>query len=508
MSWLMRAFPYDPVLATQITIYASVDGFVTEPDEGDAAVNTYWDRRIEVPMQVERSLFDGDNIGGDGSASFGAIRVANDEGGIDHWLDLCWDGRRVELYRASVANPRYLADFTLIATGTIEEIVPGDMVDLVLTDAQARFQAPATRGVFAGTGGVEGSAELKGRGKPWLIGRRRLFEPVLIDATLNKYMIDPAGIHALLDAEDGGDPFTLAGADQANDAALSALSMAGIEYATCLAEGTMRLAEKPVLKLRVSAEGVAPGGTWISTCADLVRYVAITFAGLDAGDIDDDSIVAMATAQPAVLGYWHDGSSAVTVQAVVDALLDSVGGWCGVAENGLFEVGIYALAEVTAVASFVERDMLDLTPRQAGQRIKSVRLGYRPTLALSESEIVDGLPAAPREAAMNDVRWTDPATHSATAAESLLADTLEKRTLIDEAADAEAERDRLLDLYRRQRRPFDLTVPLVLAGAVRIGRTVHIQAARHGLAAGRHVVVLRTSVDTEADTATMTMTVL
>ncbi|MDG5497423.1 hypothetical protein [Niveispirillum sp. BGYR6] len=506
--WLMRAYPFDPALGTTRTVYASLRGWVSEPDEQDAAPNTYWDRRIDVPMTTHASLWSGDAIGGRSSASYGAVQVANQDGGLDHWLDWAWDGRSIELWRSEAARPRRLSDFTLMTRRTVEEIVPGDMIELVLTDLQARFTAPARRGIFAGTGGAEGGDSLKGRAKPFLLGRARRFEPLLIDADFNIYMIDPAGFRALLAADDGGAPFTI-GPDVADYAALKALSMASLDLATAKGAGLLRLSEKPRFRLRVDAEGVAPDGSWIYSAAQLARHAAMAFAGLGAGDIDHTSVNALHALQPAVLGHWSDGGGELGTDALIDRIMESIGGHWGISAEGLFQVGRYDLPAATPVARFTRRDMLNIVPQQAARRIKSVRLSYRPGLALSEQEIAQGIPAAVRELATQDREWTDTATSPAVAAESLLAEALEKETGFDARADALAERDRLLALLGARRQPFDITLPLNPATEpVRIGDTIDIQHPRYGLANGRRVVVLRRDADTAPAIPTLTLTVL
>ncbi|AUN31234.1 hypothetical protein [Niveispirillum cyanobacteriorum] len=510
MNWLMRAWPYDPSLGVEVPVYASLRGWRTRPDEPDAEPNIYWDRRIEVPLNVISSLFDGDQVGGRSTASVGSVKIANSDGALDRWLDLDWDGRRIELYRYLGADPapKYLAGWTLVTRRTVEEIVPGDELELVLTTAQARFTAKARRGVFGGTGGIDGGESLKGRSQPFLLGVRRRFEPVLIDAEYNIYLVDPAGFDALLSADDGGDPFAL-GPDVAGYTALRALDMASLDVATAKAAGLVRLSEKPLYRLRLSARGVAPGGVWISRAADLAVHVATAFAGLTAPEIDAASVAALNSLQPADLGYWYDGTSDLTAEAVLDEIMDTVGGFWGVTAAGLFTVGRYDLPAAEPSARFTARDMLRLTPQQPARRIKTVRLSYRPGLALAEQEIAESATAAVRELAGQDREWTAPATDAATATESLLAETLDKDTLFDQLAAAEAERNRLLAVLSARRRPFDAVVPLDdVSEAVRVGQTIEIADQRYGLANGRLVVVLAATQDAQPDIPEAILTVL
>lgn len=504
--WALRAYPYDPGDGERV-VYASTSGWTSRPDEPDAAPNTYWGRLLEVPLRMEVSLFEGEAVGGASKTTTGSIVLANDQGDLDWWLNLAWDGRRIELYRCDAPAPQYLADFTLVMARMVEQLVPGDRLELILTDAQALFEVPARRGIFAGTGGIEGGETIKGRAKPFLLGRRRKFEPVLIDPALNIYLIDPAGIHALLDADDGGDPFTVSGGDTASEAALAALSMAGVEYATCLAEGLIRLAEPPLLRLRVSADGVAPDGIWLSTTADLARYAAITFGGIAPEAVADDIVSYWAAVQPAIVGYWHDGTSEMSVQQLIDALCAPAGMHWGVSAEGLFHVGRYDVPDLIASFLFSDRDFLSIEPRQAGRRYKSVRLGYRPTLALAATEIAGTV--SDRQEVQRDLVWLELLTDPWTEAESLLSGELQRETLFDAEADALAEQARLLTVHGRATRPTEVEMLLTAdTGTIRPGMTVMLQSARHGLSEGISMVVVKTVIDAEVSPPTITVTAL
>ncbi|HYE48141.1 MAG TPA: hypothetical protein VEB20_01015 [Azospirillaceae bacterium] len=501
MPYLLKAQPYDPDIGGTRTLYVSDIGFTTEP--GDSPANTYWERRIDAPLTIRRSLFNGSAIGGFSSAAFGSTLVANSDGGVDHWTDYEWDGRLVEILYTGNGTPT-LSDFAVIFSGTAEQVVPGDDLEIVLADLQVLLDKPASRGTFAGTGGIEGTAELKGREKPFLLGIKRRFTPVLINAALNIYMIDPEGFHELIDAEDGGDPFTVAGADQASYAALAALSMTGLDYATAKAAGLIRLATPPVYAFTVSAKGVAPGGTWIARYADLVEHAVTSFTTLTAGDLDAASFTAMNGLQPAELGYWYDGGGELTVRQLVDELSDTVGAWWGFDEGRKLEVGRYDEPAVTADFEFTERDILDLRPRAAARRVKTVQLGYRhyATLLTSESQFAGTPTDAFRESAGAAYRWTDASADAAP--ESLLGETLRKETLFDAEADAEAERDRLADLLGARRKAFDVVVPLT--PGLEVGHTVRLTDSRYGLSAGRNFRVLETVRDASAETHTLTVT--
>lgn len=503
MPYLMRAEPYDASLGAVRPLYFSDIGFTSEP--ADSPSNTYFVRRIETPLQVRRSLFDGTAVGGYSETSFGNATLANDDGALDWLADLDWDGRLVEILYTPKERPT-LADFGVLFSGAAEQLVLGDELEIQLRDLLVRLDVPASRGQFGGTGGIDGTAELKGRDKPWLIGRRRQIEPVLIDANNNVYMVDPLGYSALLAARDMGVAYPPAVGDYASYAALLAAPLTGTAVATSKAAGLIRLGQKPAGRFTVDADGVTVSGAWIYRFADLVRHVVTSMTTVTGASLLDASFAAFNARQPAVLGYWCDGSSVPKVRDVVDQLADSVGAFWGFGEDRLLSLGRYDGPAGAADFAFGERDIIDLTPRSVARRMKSLKLGYRPfgvTFTASDLDQVN-VTAADAEAFQNDYRWTAVATNAASAAASLLASEDEGKTLFDAEADAIAERNRRLGLYAAKRKAFDVTVPMT--PGLTVGHTAGLTDPRYGLAAGWHGLVLE--IERDANDETMKLTVL
>jgi hypothetical protein len=167
MPWLLFAQPYDESITGIRSLYFSDVGFVTSPAESPA--NTYWDRRIEVPLVVSQSLFSGADIGGRSEVSIGQITLANQDGALDALADYDWDGRLIEVRYSALANP-VLADFAVVFSGTAERIITGDEIAIEVRDLQILFDEPYQPARFLGTGGVEGPTEYKDRRKPRVMG--------------------------------------------------------------------------------------------------------------------------------------------------------------------------------------------------------------------------------------------------------------------------------------------------------------------------------------------------
>ncbi len=496
MPYLLKGEPWDEALGSTRTLYASDIGFTSEP--WDTPANIHWVRRIDGPMVVERSLWSGDAIGGYSATDPGSAVLANPDGALDHWADYEWDGRVVQIWHTDKEKP-VLSDFQLVYNGVADQVVPGDDFEIVLAGLDALLEKPFSRGEFAGSGGIEGSEDMKGRGRPALLGRRRRFTPVLLDSAAQIYMIDPQGYHAILSADDAGDPFEVVGPDLASFDALKALDAGSWDYATSRATGLFRLATKPHGTITVAAEGVAPGGTWISCYADLVRHVITASVPAGSIEFDDASFAAMAVLCPQVLGYWHDGSGSLTVRDLVDELSASVGAHWGGNEARRLEIGRYDGPAAEPDFVIPERHVISITPREIERRMKSLRLSYRPfDTTIDQKDLVnwEAIPPEVRESLGEPVRWTARATHAGAAAASILAREDEDATLFDAGSDAVEERNRRLALFGPAARLFDVEVPLI--AGLTAGKTVRLYHHRHGLAEGWNAVVLSAKRERES----------
>jgi hypothetical protein len=226
-------------------------GFTTTPAESPA--NVYWDRRIEVPLVVQQSLFSDSSVGGRSEISFGRISLANDDGALNVLGDYDWDGRLIEVLYTEKERPVY-ADFIAVFSGTAEQFLLGDIVEIEVRDLQILFEEPFQPSKFLGTGGVEGPTEYTGRRKPHLLGTKRQFTPLPLDPAnlVWCYHSGPAG--GVLGVKDSGADLPYAG-DYPSYAALIAASIPAGQYATCNALGLLRLNAPPIGVLTIDAEG-------------------------------------------------------------------------------------------------------------------------------------------------------------------------------------------------------------------------------------------------------------
>lgn len=506
MTWLIIAKPLDPVTGELHPVYLSDLGFTTTPAEEPASV--YFDRRVRVPMRLDRALWEGDALGGFSATDWGPAVIANQDGGLD-WLDsLEWGGREVRVLHSAVVRPR-LADFQEVFVGTTDDIEVSDEVEIPLLDRKALLDEPFSRGRFAGTGGVEGAAALTGVEKPVCLGIAMNIQPVEIDPIRRIYMVDPQGFNRLLLARTGGDLLESRGPDVNSFeelAGLDTLGASGFDHALCSRLGLIRLTARPQGPFTVDVEGARDRGTFVSATADLVRHVITSGAGasganLTAEMLDDAAFQTHAARIPAPLGFFSAAPS-MTILELVDQLVDGTGSWWGF-RSGLLTIDRFDGAGAPEV-TITDRDILSIRPQPVAPRLRSLKAGYRRYWStLSEDQIVAGTAPEDRLELQQEWRWLEPVDHAGAKEQALLATDEEVLTLFHHRDHAAAEVVRRLALYGPKRRSFSVT--LAWTPGDWLGRSLRLDYPRHGLAGGRDFIVIGEAIDAEDGTRTITL---
>ena len=142
---------------------------------------------------------------------------------------------------------------------------------------------------YAGTTGLEGHGNLKGRPKPWLLGRCFNVEPVFLDLVDNVYQVSAYGPIAAIEAVyERGASFGLSVGDFASFEALVAADIPPSRWGTCLALGLFRLGAPAAGVITADVIGdTAAGrttGAILKRIATFLGIVKVATASLDALD--------------------------------------------------------------------------------------------------------------------------------------------------------------------------------------------------------------------------------
>lgn len=151
---------------------------------------------------------------------------------------------------------------------------------------------------YAGTGGIEGGADLKGRVKPLALGWPQNVEPVLINAVDSVYQFSAYGaIEQVTKLYERGADFGAAVADHADYAALVAATIAPGKWATCLAQGLVRLGAPAYGVITGDIKGHKVGASAPRLSGAVINALA-TISGTSASSIEAGSLAALDAAAP------------------------------------------------------------------------------------------------------------------------------------------------------------------------------------------------------------------
>jgi hypothetical protein len=253
-----------------------------------------WWPAIKRKAAMSHQFFDGDFTGqiGTGGASFQVSMFALKR------LDANAAGYRYARAPVTIyaAEPGTAWPWPVLFKGVVDRFGNADetlQLDCVV-DATP-FDVSALTQTYAGTGGIEGPADLKNKVKPWCFGRARGVEPVLIDAVNGVYQVSAYGpINGVTALYERAASFGASVGDFATYAALVAASIPAGRWGTCLASGLIRLGAPAFGIITADVEGDRPGGVYLRRTGAIISRLCSN-AGVASGNINAASIAALDT---------------------------------------------------------------------------------------------------------------------------------------------------------------------------------------------------------------------
>lgn len=248
MTVLAELSPLDPVTGGRVTLRAA------NSNDRDAAGwnGQRWFPAIQRAPKVGVTLFDAE-FDGKASVSVDRIEIALDalRAARSDINKLVWPSAPVSIYRYAGSAA------SLVVKGRVTDFsVAGSILSLNLRVDDEVLAVPVLSATYQGNGGAEGAPELKGRPKPWLFGRAVNVEPVLIDAVDSVYQVSAYGpVAAITGCFERGTSFGAAAADYATYAALVGAAIQPGQWATCLAQGMVRLGAPATGVITLDADG-------------------------------------------------------------------------------------------------------------------------------------------------------------------------------------------------------------------------------------------------------------
>jgi hypothetical protein len=218
----------------------------------DARAQTWdgqrWAAALFDPGQLGISLFSGE-IGTIIETSVAPVVIA-EQALLESYpdaIDVRWQGASFNMWagtfdETSDAYP-YANDVEEVAKGVVTRFEKdAGALKLSLDPSGVAGDTKVLIREYAGTGGAEGGPDLKGTLKPWIFGHAKNVNPTLIDEDNSVYQFSGYGPIQSVDAlYERGSSFGASIGNYANYTALVAATIPAGRWATCLAEGLIRL---------------------------------------------------------------------------------------------------------------------------------------------------------------------------------------------------------------------------------------------------------------------------
>lgn len=463
----------------------STHGFTSAP--ADTPASTWYDGRV-ISIRVDRQIYTREGMGGLTEVRADVV-LDNRDGGLDDFKkSYAVDGRASAALLGRPTDPR--SDYGIIFSGVVAKVREGDTtLTFEYSDGLALLDVPLVASTYAGTGTLEGGADLAGKPKPSAYGNCSNVRGVLVDSANLIWQVNDGAISGVPKAFDRGIELTQE-ADYVDVADMYANQPSAGCYRVLPSSGYVRLRTTPTGEVTFNVLGDATGG-YVNKAGDIVNRILATRIGLAAGQIDAAAIAALNAAQPAEMGIWTGTEGRQALDAVL-MLLESAGAFGGFSRLGVFTCGVVAKAAGAAADSFDTTDILRPLarvplPESLDPSIWRARVGYARSWTV-QTDLAAAVPAAQRTFAAEPIRYAKREDTSIRGRHPLSPE-LVVDGLFAQSADADTEALRLLNLWKND--PQLLSVPLPLRALQRdIGDVLTLTHPRFGLANGVDVRII------------------
>ena len=375
-SWvyLLETKPFDPVSSTTKNV------FFASNLEDDAALgqSTPYMLRLKQAYTHETSVFQ-DNLPGGTQISVGSSTLANADGELDFLLDYSWDGRSVVVKKGLKGQP-YSSFITEFAGSSLELTAATGELVLTIRDNSYKLAVPIQNNKYLGSGGKEGGADLKDTRKPLCYGPVRNLAPVAVDDVRLVYQIHDGPIVSVDAVYDRAVPLTLYG-NYGSYSTLLAVSVPPGYYATCVAEGFLKLGAPTVGTLTTDVHGQYSSSTTIGA---LAKAILMGKVGLTSDDLYEGSFDQLAVDAPySYEGVYIPGSDS-QADEILETLVSSVDSFWFLDKSGRINVRRFKFR--TPVAAVRAEDVAGLQRQSSPYPLYKVVTNYskNPTVLSSD----------------------------------------------------------------------------------------------------------------------------
>lgn len=305
-AWLAEFNPLDPETGDRVTVRVG-----SAPSAAFLGLNSQvWEPAIYRRPVLNQEYF-GEDFGGGVMIGRGAVDIAvNALAEAAAAKRFIWRGAEAKIWRGLSADwgAMKLSFDGLVAA---ERTDPDSGITSLGLEVDTR-DGNLLIDSFAGTGGREGGAEQKGKLKPagfgtWAVSPPNI--PVTIFDEINVVgQIDAYGNTTAISALfENGASYDAPIADYPSYELLIAAPISGGQWATCLAEGMIRLGAPP----RNGAVLTCDAQFGYDRTGDLIRHLALNFAGWPAGKIDVAAFNDLDTNWDRRIRFWTESQVSI-----------------------------------------------------------------------------------------------------------------------------------------------------------------------------------------------------
>jgi len=404
------------------------------------------------------------------SLSFGDIELNNQNGIIDSWLDEIWTNKEATVFVGDVVWDR--ADFRAVFSGVIDSIdsKSRDKLNISVRDKLQRLNTPMSDTALGG------ASINKDNLLPVIQGECFNIQPMLIDASLQKYQVHNGAIEDIIEVRDNGYP---------------------VAYVADLSTGTFTLVENVYGTITCSVQGDKITGTYNNTVATLIENTATNYGNIDkrftVSDIDTTNFSDFDLLHTQPVGIYMP--SRINVLDVINQFADSVGAQAVMSREGKLRLLKIDFPPSGASIDITAYDMKERSLK-ISKRIPvraAIKLGYCKNWT-TQPDLQTGIPEEHKVFFSDE--WIYKVSSDALVATDYLLDTepTQKDTLLLDDTDADTEASRLLDIYSTQRTIYEFEGFANLIELV-LGDTVALTHDRFGLGNGKDGIVVKLQID-------------
>lgn len=482
LDWLKSQAAYRCVLievAVQIggvesVVYLATKPFTTGPGEAPANT-TYLPIATVGTLFTERLLLEGD-----GSLSAGDLEIDNIGGERDAWAgtSYVWANRSIKAYIGDVRWPR--ADFRMIFNGIVADIAPRgrSKLALKLRDKLQRLNTPISEAKLGGTGENQDAL------RPVAFGQVFNVTPLRTSTGTLDYQGHDGSSEGIIEPRDNGAP------------------LIGGEYTTNPAGGTFTLGDQPAGAVTVSFRGDNVGG-YRETVAPIIKRIVTAYGKasdrFSDADIDLVNFSTFDSGHQQGVGLYS--SDRLNVLTACQMLAGSLGAQLVMSRLGLLRIVQLALPGVGTPfvigpehVVHTKQGESTLQPTGRTAAVGAVKLGFCKNWTVQEAGTLAGLPDRHKDLFSTEWRTTTKSDAATLAKFRLNAEPVQQDTMLLTRADAGAEAQRRLDLWKVPRTTYEFDgVPELLQ--LELGQAVTVYNPRFGMAAGVPGIVISLAPD-------------